>query len=169
MLRLEAAGDRKTRDNGAVRESTRCRANVVDDAMTPRPEPCALFRLGLLTEGRRGRSYADPRLVGSTEERKIGAPRCGLTLVQMGCASCVRASVGCSPSCSLLLALGLLLAASSQVFAQSANYLQYNCNPSVRECSRRMFNIRGASSSFSSVCSRGCGPCTPACSAGWRV
>jgi len=38
----------------------------------------------------------------------------------------------------------LACAALSSVCSQSSEYLQYECNPSSRECSRRMFDIRGA-------------------------
>ena len=56
----------------------------------------------------------------------------------------VQRWAGCrSPVSPLLLAFALL-AVSSRGSAQRSQYLQYECNPSQRECSRRMFNIRGA-------------------------
>jgi hypothetical protein len=46
--------------------------------------------------------------------------------------------------CPLLFIIAASLLAPSGTWAQNSKYLKYECNPSSRECSRRMFGIRGA-------------------------
>jgi hypothetical protein len=44
---------------------------------------------------------------------------------------------------SLLITAALLAPDGLGAWAQTSKYLKYECNPSSRECSRRMLGIRG--------------------------
>ena len=74
------------------------------------------------------------------------APRAGtlsLAAVNLSQPSPSQRQLPGSCPCPLLLIIAASLLAPGGTWAQNSKYLKYECNPRSRECSRRMFGIRG--------------------------